>query len=212
MKKGVIPDIAVFYDGVNEIGVAMESGFAGEISNQASLSKSFNEAQYSQSWSKSTLKSVSDFFMKSPLIKKITTQKADQEFLPGGGAPADSLAEYVVKQYLTNMKIARTVGDLYNIKVYGFWQPNLSTKKHQTETEKKRAPDTRMVRYKNELMKYSRIFLEKELPGSDFLFDISNVFDDIEYSVYIDESHLTPQGNEIVADRIIDIIWNDNYQ
>lgn len=111
-------------------------------------------------------------------------------------------ASATLANYQENLKIIKALGNAYEFKTYFFWQPCLFF------GSKPNGPFEReLIRMKNpELVRaISAVYAEAErrsaAPGI-FVF-LGHVFDEISESLFIaDGVHLSPRGNEILAQAI----------
>lgn len=195
------PDVVIFYDGVNDMYSAYQHKNAGVPQHGAALAcnnKCINYAvtmytEYSYFWMCFT-------YLKNKLIgNRDTSVYATDNAIEN----KEKLAEDVIDIYSHNIKIAHGLEKECGFDTYFFWQPCLHTKKHLSESEKKLIESqSEIAQLYNLGVKYSHIKLNDDLSFTD----ISDIFDNHNETVFLDHCHLDENGNEIIANRIGEII------
>lgn len=206
LQKGNVPDMVIFYDGVNDIASALENKIAGISMNEPNRRKEFNilkdyrrkdlykEAVYSiikNSWTCGLINNIFpkiniDAYRKSHYLSYSESEK---------------LAEDILRVYSSNVKLIEAVSRLYGFKTIFYWQPVIFTKKNLTPYENR-------IAKKAEILRAFYLKVYDKVKNSSLLFsfnefhDLSNIFDNYNKSYFIDYCHLTEAGNEIVAKKI----------
>ncbi|MFH1352743.1 MAG: SGNH/GDSL hydrolase family protein [bacterium] len=89
-------------------------------------------------------------------------------------------------------------------------QPSIYTKKNKSAEEEQiitgAAVEAMRKNYEYSLKKFKKFIWPKGV----FFSDLSNVFDEINYTMYWDNAHFFDDGNEIVADKFLNIIKKEN--
>jgi lysophospholipase L1-like esterase len=209
LADGDIPDYVIFYDGNND-------GYAGAYSpaiprDPQSVRKKMEGQEKRNERSASHL--VYDLYEHSN-YSKVFYELRQQRRLAlwdktiEGKEPV--LAKKVVDYYEANIRQVKALAKEYNFKVYFFWQPNLFN------------PLRQPVSYENDFFQSaSPVFIETQRQvyfeakkrfghrQSEGIFFIGDVFNDISEPVYLDWSHISPDGNEIIANAIFNSIKHD---
>jgi hypothetical protein len=191
------PHLAVFYDGVNDTIAAYNSGEAGVHRNLGPFVDTFQ--------GKSTTNPLVDWLMHTYLVTFVRGLIGVPNPAPVIQVDYRQLGDDVASVYLSNVKMGNTLADAYNIQTIFIWQPIMVVgNKVLTDEEKimeEVVPD-------NLLTTYQEAWAQVEASVSDEqrLYSVADVFDGIEEPLYIDHHHLAPQGNQIVAQRIVEII------
>jgi lysophospholipase L1-like esterase len=208
LRKGNIPDLAVFYDGVNDTYSAWQQRRAGIPQNEATRVLEFNMTNPRRRAQRTGI-----------LLKEYASNLALRRFadsivrrLPGRkpappaaqDVPDDVLAQNVVATYRGHMEIVRALAERYDFNYVCFWQPNLFEKKSLSPSEQVQA----------DIMKTEGVFFRKAYDAvraaridetSDGHFhDISTIFADETQPVYFDFCHMAEEGNHAIASRMID--------
>jgi hypothetical protein len=109
----------------------------------------------------------------------------------------------IVASYEANLRIIRALGREYDFPVAFFWQPDIyyGTKPHDWFENGVLAwePDT--------AGEYAAVYREAEQRASEgeYVF-LGHLFDDVRQPLYIDNMHISPEGNRIVARKIAETI------
>lgn len=208
LRQGHIPDLVIFYDGVNDTYSAWQQGQAGIPQNEHSRVLEFNmtnprrRAERTQLLlreyaSKMALRRFAD-----SIVKRIVPRRSSAP--AAGSQNDDALAQDVVSTYAGHMELVRALADRYGFKYLFFWQPNLFEKKSLSKTEQEQA----------DIMKTEGVFFRKtydvmrasgleEKSGGRF-HNISTIFTDETKPVYFDFCHMGEEGYHAVAAHMID--------
>jgi hypothetical protein len=210
LKSAEPIDIALFYDGINEMACAEQTGRADGLFNEARRRAEFNLLHPDR---------------RRDLIAAALTGAAPRTLrrlrrLTGlalrGPLPSEQadllrvdlaeLAREVIAAYLANMRLVRLLAREYGFRPIFFWQPVITTKKFKTPDERRWVedytsdPERRQVLYEaiiDERRRHSTL-----VEGSDII-DLSALFDDWTEPVYIDLYHLSETGNATVAEAML---------
>lgn len=196
LKKGRIPDLALFTDGLNEVMTAEHHGAAGRVWQEHNRRQEFNLIQpYRRP----------DFLRQGARALVPDTAKALGLFEPAHDAPArlsgaqvERLADDVLGQYAWNIRLVGSLARQFKFRVIFFWQPAIFIKKNTTEFEEKlkREGDTPLFR-----AVYGR--RRETLAQLENAVDLAGVFEDVAEGVYYDAHHLTEGGNARMADAML---------
>lgn len=204
LAKGNIPDYVIFYDGIND-------GYAGvyspgiprglesidDVKNRGMICRLYELSNYSK-----LVEYVRNFFDGN------NTNYSQWDLLIKDKIIDNS--RNTIKYYIELTKQVKALSQPYHFKCYFFWQPNLLTMSRK------------MMDYEKEIVqRESRILIEarkqlyndaKEQLGRkqyEDVFFLGNIFDEVKGPIYIDDAHVGPQGNELVAQAIYSAIWNN---
>lgn len=200
LKKGNVPDYTVFYDGVNDIAAAVqnkEAGFPQNIANREAEFNSRNRFNIARpllysNFARTTLNifyGLKDYFFQKKL-------EDGYKF----GDP-DELGGKVAADYASNIGLVDSLSQKYRFKAFHFWQPTVFSKKNTTESEKRHIQKDIVLKPAFDSA-YSKI---KAIENGRF-FDVSGAFDSSNESVFIDFSHISEEGNGIIAGKMAEVI------
>jgi lysophospholipase L1-like esterase len=210
LKSGERLDIALFYDGINEMACAEQTGYADGLFNEARRRAEFNLLHPDRRRD----------LIAAALIRSAPRTLRRLRRLTGlplrGPAPVEQvdlsqvdlveLARKVIAAYLANIRLVRLLAGEYRFRPIFFWQPVITTKKFETPDERRwvddytNDPERRRLLYQaiiDELRRRPELF---EAPD---LIDLSTLFDDWTAPVYIDLYHLSEVGNAAVAEAML---------
>lgn len=203
LQSGTVPDLVVFYDGINDVIAARQTGDPGAHRNMGVFTSIFNDPDQSSSthplilW----LRGTYAFRFVDALVEEPEATVTDDS----SPQSESSLAEGIVNAYLANYQIVAGMADTFGFDYRFFWQPTaIEENKPLTEEERMmtRVPPNDL----RQLYDETYALVREVAPEYKNLYYIADVFDTVEDPVYIDYHHLTSQGNQIVAERMIDLI------
>jgi lysophospholipase L1-like esterase len=204
LQKNNIPDLVVFFDGVNDVFSVLQNGKAGLPQNEFNRKAEFNTATSPKKllnlylvkiMSKSATVNLfnigsSKFFnFKSPYFDFKLNRN---EFHKG--------ALDVINIYFSNMKIVNDSSCGRFIPMF-YWQPVLHDKKILTEYEKRHYYDNKEF---NEVYALTKDIIKSKaaLFNGYHFYNITDIFETTTKPIYIDFCHLNEAGNEIIANKI----------
>jgi len=94
-----------------------------------------------------------------------------------------------------------------NLKIYFFIQPNLITSKKRKTNYENQVIQSRQIE-KIQFCKNFYTQLNKRTKNISNVFNLENVFDKNEDTIFIDEAHVGDKGNEIIAKKICKVVNN----
>jgi hypothetical protein len=190
LLKNNIPNVVIFYDGVNEILSAYQNNKAGEPTNAINSKREF---KLGHSYTKK-LKLI----IETSNIKRFVTYLQTRIFKTKSYEieNTETLSEDVAKNYLGNIKISDALASQYNFKVINFLQPVIFTKNKLSKYEKIMAEENNFYK---KLYDNSYEIVKKDTTVS--LYDISTIFNTNE-TIYTDFCHTAEKGNYIVASEV----------
>ena len=205
LERGNVPQIAIFYDGYNDVFSAFQNGIAGIPQNEINRVREF-------SLTKSGPKFYQEFVMRSNLFlllsqgvgymkHKSNKERWSRAFESRVSNPSpDLLIADLLKIYGNNTRILQAVGREYNVRVFTFWQPSVYTKAQLTASEKSAADwDPIFGKF------YGQTTMALEgspIPKMDSFYNLGGIFNGHPEMIFEDAVHITERGNEIVANRI----------
>ncbi len=206
LKDGERLDIALFYDGINEMAGAEQTGRADGLFNEARRRAEFNLLLPERR--RDLL--VAALMAAAPRTLRRLRQVTGLPLRgPAPALPADlsqidlaDLARQVIATYRENLRLIRALAREYGFRPIFFWQPVITTKKLKTADEQRWERDyTYNPTARSHL--YQAIIEERRLcrgltEAGDAI-DLSALFDDWSAPVYIDLYHLSETGNAAVA-------------
>lgn len=198
LQDGHRPEMVVFYDGVNDVYSALQHGRAGLPSNEYNRIAEFNLLLDKGRLYRTAL----GRFASGGIVRVMR-----HFFGKTATGPYDSatVAREAVDVYIANARLATALADAYGFTPIFVWQPVIFTKPERTDYEQAQYQAEAQAA---EFYHHANGYLERLLPGlSDIhLLNLADVFENTPAPVYIDFCHLSPEGNRIVAKRIVEYL------
>ena len=213
LKRGERVDIAVFYDGINEMACAEQTGRADGLFNEARRRAEFNLLLPERRGDLITaalmaaaprtlrrLRGLSGLALRGPM----PAPAADLSRLDLGALAREAIAGYV-----ENLRLVRMLAREYGFAPLFFWQPAITTKKIKTIDEQRWERDyTSDPASRAQL--YAAIIDERRrcraLAEAADTADLSALFDDCAEPLYIDLYHLSEAGNAVIVEAMLPIV------
>jgi lysophospholipase L1-like esterase len=199
LRQKNIPNLVVFYDGVNDVFSSFQQGKAGIPQNEFNREKEFNVLNSKKRSllvfleSLKTLASIRfiNDITKSNQVAEISY--TDQEL--------KLLALETFDLYQENMHLVYSLGEESDFKSIFYWQPTVFNKRNLSEYEKERVNE---MEYLKSFLKSVNNYMitEDVIHQSLYYYDISEIFYDEKEPVFIDYCHVSEYGNSVIAKRI----------
>jgi lysophospholipase L1-like esterase len=209
LQQGNIPDVTISFDGVNDIYVAYQSGRPGGNENDDQLAARFERREITKKNPFAALLELSSLHeLAVSLVTKLRPEVASAPKVvtyETKGIDPTNLADSIVQTYRSNYNIVGSLAQRYGFKSFFFWPPYIAVgKKALTpdEVELKRAVDPALT--KLYLLAYRKI--ELLAPQQKNLVYLGEIFDSYEPLLWLDDVHVTPEGNKLIAQRMLQVI------
>jgi len=207
------PDAVIFYDGANDAFVTLDEhdtkvhGFAHGIAERLGPRALRSNLMV-------TLQSTYSYKLAAALRKRASAVRR----APENGPPSDQSAEAsaVLDRYESNLSLVRVLSGAFGFRAYFFWQPLIFYSVPQSSAQ---SPYVQAILHRSRVsspedQRYStgtnQIFAEAERRArkGEFTF-LGHALDHVNGLVYIDNTHIGPNGNELIATVIADEIVKD---
>lgn len=213
LQKGNIPDLVIFYDGVNDTFSAYQQHLAGLPQNEFNRVREFNLSSVGAFKQRRDMviqdvvtKLATLRFAKSLLQRMGVRRKAELAANPValGQPEADSqaLAQALINTYTNNMELISALSKHYRFEYLFYWQPTIFQKASLTKYElgQREAAQTiePFFRKTYDLMQQSALVARRE-PS---VRDLSLLLTDVPHPMYLDWCHLGEAGNKLIAQRM----------
>lgn len=197
LVKNNIPDIVIFYDGVNEVISGHQNNAAGAPTNAYNRRKEFKIAHSYKKRIRLMIYSSNLYRFITSLQRKIFSGQTYEKL----SARPDSLATDIADNYIGLVKISKSLENEYGFKVYNFMQPHIYSKKPLSDAEKIYYQDQQY--YENlYTLAYEHTRKDSLMIHDETFVDISTIFDGIEKTIFIDFCHKGEYGNQLVAEKM----------
>ncbi|HEY1259642.1 MAG TPA: hypothetical protein VGF34_10355 [Stellaceae bacterium] len=213
LKGGARPDLAVFYDGINEIASAEQSGRADAVFNESRRHAEFNLLHPERRRDLYTAALVTALPRTLRRLRALTGLRLRGP-LPGADADLSridlpELAAAVVAAYAANLRLIRLLAREHGFATLFFWQPVITTKERKSADEARFEAD-----YTQDVALRRRFYClvieayrgHPDIAAAGDAVDVSALFDAVEEPVYIDAYHLSETGNAMVAEAMLPFV------
>ncbi len=206
LRRRNVPDIAVFYDGVNDSWAAFQSGVAGVPQNEINRRVEFNLREQ-LNWRRGFVGKLA-LYRLSRGITRSTGESLSAESTRGNFL-SPSLANEVVDVYLENVRLVNALAREYGFRAVFFWQPTIYTKKRLSEVEQRWYGQSReqVLRtapfFAGEYRVFNEAFQRKIKAGKiENVYDLSELFANDAETIFVDRFHVSEAGNRKIADAM----------
>lgn len=189
LKVNGPPDTVIFYDGLNDSGAAQASSGPPEPHFEFAVIQSRFNGSIS-----GPLNYLASYRLVSEMVHSLRGSRAQHSALD----ESHDKAVATLDNYEANLRVAQALSRAYNFKFYCFWQPSLYYGHKPLVPFEQKLPVTddwgRIM---------SAVYEEaaNRATKKDFVF-LGDVFDSVKEPLYLDQGHLAPRGNELVAAAI----------
>ena len=186
LLTGSYPDVIIFYDGINDAYASYQNGVAGTPEN---VWKRYDEFNYKRK------SNVLRFIENSNFMKIINEAKRRLVAtpLPGEQSDTSKLWTDTVHYYANNIGIVEALSEKQTFKTFFYWQPTIFQKVSLSESEQKISKDKTFGEF---YLKTTQLIRDEKN-----VIDISNIFNNEAATIFIDQYHLTEQGNKRIAEK-----------
>jgi hypothetical protein len=214
LRVGNVPDWVLFYNIGGDVYSAYQTGRAGGLQNLDQLAARFEgrrEPYTLVDWLRSTYSyTLIDKFMDALTIANPPQEEPTPRKLltyESMGIDAIQLSDAIVQHYLGNYKIVSGLAQQYGFKYYFFVPPRIFRGNKLLTSEEqqiKRRTENEKAFYKLYTAVYQT--LERESSQYQNLYSMVHIFDHYDSLIWIDAAHVTPIGNQVIAERMLDVI------
>jgi lysophospholipase L1-like esterase len=211
LQSGNIPDLVIFYDGVNDTYAAYQSGRSAH-QNFAQIAAKFQSDVSPPPSFIAWITSSNLFHLLKRLVPELRQKPRNSTDLityKTIGIDTSTLSDSVVETYISNYNIVHALAREYVFKSLFFWQPFISVgDKSLTgeEQEMKHGMDPALIEL------YGSVYRRVQQAAEKYknLYYMANIFDEYKPLVWIDEAHVTPEGNQLIAQKILQASMDRN--
>lgn len=198
LQAGNIPDLVIFYDGIADIIASHQTGIPGSHTHLQRISKKFDTLCPTINQDRLLWKS-NLYQLLAKLIPQREVEIANYRTM---GHDTSDLARLTNKFYLANYDLVETLARGHGFEFHFFWQPVISVGS-KSLTEEEQAIKVQLSNAFIDLASSTYSEVEKVAPEYENLHFIADVFDHREDSIWADAFHITPVGNRLVADAML---------
>jgi lysophospholipase L1-like esterase len=210
LRRGNIPDVVVFYDGVNDAWSSFQNGVAGIPQNEFNRVAEFN--------------SRDRLNLRGGVLEKLGMYRVARSVAGALGRSGGSRAarrqsidpvvvDATVGTYFANVKLVNALAREFGFRAVFFWQPTMYSKKvlspdedrWRRQGEQRGGGVTRV--FAEQYRAFDAAFKRRLGPTPmDNVHDLSGIFERDPRTIFIDRFHATEAGNETVAGAIAEVV------
>jgi hypothetical protein len=211
LQSGNVPNLVIFYDGVNDTYAAYQSGQPTH-QNFNQIAARFQNGKSPPPPFIAWIESSHSFHLLKRLVAELSQKpriSTDLLTYKTMGIDTGTLTDAVVEKYISNYKIVHALAREYGFKSFFFWQPFIMIGgKSLTgeEQEMKRGMDPAYIELYESV--YGRV--QQIAKKYENLYYMANIFDEYKQLIWIDDVHVTPEGNLLIAQKMLQAIMDHN--
>ena len=214
LRSGNVPDLVLFYNIGSDVYAAYQSGRAGVPQNLDQLAARFEGRQEPSSFV-DQLRSTYSYALIDTLMGKLTIATPQQEdptprkpvTYESMGIDVATLSDLIVQHYLGNHEIVSGLAQKYGFKYFFFLPPRIF------RGNKSLTPEEQAMKYGLEteaafFKLYTAVYqtIDRESLKYQHLYSMVHIFDCYDSLIWIDATHVTPIGNQLIAEGMLDVI------
>jgi len=212
LQKGNIPDVVIFYDGVNDTFGGFQLSVPGLPHDEIRREKEFcllERKELQSLAAQSAIRQLSTMRFLHGVLEKsgLRGDNVQPIHLEYEKAISDkgALAHGVVGTYLNNIKLVQTLSQSYGFRSLFYWQPVIYTKRHLTEYERQSLElDVNYPGMKEFYLETYAVVQQSSagLNKKVAFHDMSSIFSDNREPIFVDFNHMGGKGNGFIARRM----------
>lgn len=191
LQAGAQPDLVIFYDGVNDVFSALQSGQAGLPQNEMERQRDFRVTNGLDNY-------LAGFPATLEGVNRLAARWSSGQAVPA----TEELARQLVDIYLVNVRTIRVLGEAFGFKTLFFWQPSIFSKSSPA-TGEQAIIDASLAAHRD-LQLAANAEIRRRGQNDSQVIDLSTLFDSRGDAIYLDFCHLAEVGNRLVAATIFD--------
>lgn len=194
LQAGHVPDVVIFYEGANDPSAAYLTWTPGAHRYLNTYAERFHSDPLSRLVRQTALYQLWQG-LETPLL-------AGSEALPGTVQIDDAALALQVREVVrANVRAVRALGEEYGFASFWFWQPVLPTT-GKTLTANERAW---LATIEGGIADFHRRVAEL-MRGETAVIRLVDVFDQQRAQIFFDGVHVTPDGNALIAEAIVQAV------
>jgi lysophospholipase L1-like esterase len=200
IQRNNMPDIVIFYDGVNDV-FAKYAEKAGMNHSRFKVERILSRP----SW----VNLFEDYIESSPFLNLVRSAfPLLRESKGSSGISREELelcAEETIDEYLANVTLVQKLAKAYNFQAFFLWQPIIFFKETLTPFEKTELNNTMGRRLEDLKFLYKRTDSLLNENSSDVI-NLSHLFQKNDKLIFLDPWHVNESGNKHITEAILEIL------
>jgi lysophospholipase L1-like esterase len=214
LQKGNVPDVVIFYDGVNDTFSGFQLSVPGLPHDEIRREKEFcllERKEIQTLAAQSAIRQLSTMRFLHGVLQKSGIWPDNVRPIPLAYEKAISdkgaLAHAVVESYLNNIKLVQTLSKSYGFTSLFYWQPVIYTKQYLTDYERQSLELDVHYPGMKEFYQDTYAVLRQSSAGLDknvAFHDISSIFSNVREPIFVDFNHMGGKGNSFIARTMVE--------
>jgi len=196
LQEGNLPDLVIFYDGVNDVYAALQSGVAGLPQNEWKRQTEYNLTNRYNQLRRLFMDMTLDRYCLGAKLKGMAAKLRP----PGSRTLKEGLEKDIFRIYLANLKAVDALGRAFGFSTLFYWQPVIYFKEHISDFERKFTGEEPMQTVYHQTYALARSEAGRLQPYR--FHDISAIFAQVSEPLYVDYCHVNETGNGLIARRM----------
>jgi hypothetical protein len=200
------PDMVMFYDGTEDVFVRYQSDIPDAHQNFALYKQQFDEWHPAKNWGFSYFRLTNTYRALHDLARKVAFHErlgARHDLAPDD---LTSKARSVVENHAENMHLVDALASYYGFRDLFLWYPtSLVGQKPLTAPERQEVRALAEANPGLDLLSRETYRMCQATKMANFIY-LGDILDKHPERLYIDSSHLTPEGNGLVAQRLFEVL------
>ncbi|MFK7955940.1 MAG: GDSL-type esterase/lipase family protein [Lysobacterales bacterium] len=186
LETGQLPDLVIFYDGVNDVFAALQSGLPGVSQNESHRKSDFRVTD-----------GVDNYLQAAPRVLEGVGRLLARSDTP---EPVQPLAGDIARTYAARVHASFAVADAASIPALFYWQPSVFSKT-PLHTSEQAVLAASLARHQALQQATDKAVLAA-LAGTEYWSDLSQALDGDGQPLLMDFCHLSEAGNRRVAEQM----------
>lgn len=208
LARGNIPDVVIFYDGINDACAGTYSPAEPWVHQYIKKYRNVYEDNWTRIYrwgGESSLRRLLQGIRRrifGGLHERVAFEQNELR------ARIPELAKQTLEAYEGSIEAVRHISDAYGFETYFFWQPVLFWKRGKTPEHEQREIEKNSPVLREGVM---AVYAEAtgQLAEKERVYVLADMFEEVDQPLYWDWAHLGPLGNELVAERIHETLHNE---
>jgi len=215
LQSGNVPDLVLFYNVEGDVYTKYQTGKAGMIQNLDQVAAKFDTSERDFTFL-DQLRSTSSYSLIGRLVDKLTVANPDQKEFASHqlltyetmGIDFKELSNSIARSYLSDYQIVDALSEKDGFKYLFFLPPHILLENNKPLT----LEEQKIRRQAESDTAFKKLFtavyqnIQGDISGYPNVYSVADVFDGYDSPIWIDAAHVTPGGNQLIADRILNIV------
>lgn len=201
------PDIVLFYDGGTDAFAAYQSGRADVHSNFGLFKKFLDDWRDTQKAGFSYFRQTNTY----RLLQRIATKANGKQYQESKTQPnTETLSAEVIENYAQNMDIVNLLAKQYGFRAIFAWYPNMAVGHKELTPYEQQVLRLEYQKFPDLGSIYQAVYGGSHVLDRPDFYNLADMVDDQKSTLYKGISHMRPEGEQIAADRLFDILERKN--